>query len=354
MSNTEDLKPEDIQQAVQQFENFEDFQNSQSETDTEPTEPEVEETTTEPEDDTDTETETDTEVETEEEVKPELSDSEFRKLVTSKFKANGVEMEFTDPNDIVKLMQYGANYHKKMAELAPNRRLLKALKDNDLLNEDKINDLIALSKKDKTAIAKFLKDNEVDTFDLPDLEETPYQRQNYLPSNSKIDFDEAVDELAKSEAGLQTIKYFNNLPPEEIGYLFNEGLAVNAMNSIKDHIESGLYAEANRILEQEKATGRVPEYDNQGNKIKEIDKYFFVVQHLQKTQQVPEPPKVVGNNLNKPNQVKQPNTQKTQASIPSNASTKSYSGVNELISTSEFDKYENWEDFLKAHNLQKD
>ena len=93
----------------------------------------------------------------------ELTDAEFRQLVTASFRANHQDVQVDNPDDIRKLMQFGMNYHKKMGELAPHRKILKSLEQNGLLEADKINFAIDLLKGDKAAVAKFLKDQSIDT-----------------------------------------------------------------------------------------------------------------------------------------------------------------------------------------------
>lgn len=351
MEENQELTPEQLEQIVSGSDTFEEFQSkaqkeeqveeqtqSKDSIQDEPQEPSNEENQN-----TD---ETNSSDEGEEQPK-ELSDAEFRKLVTAKFKANGIDMEVTDPNDIVKLMQYGANYHKKMAELAPNRKFLKALNENGLLQEDKINDLIALSKGDKKAIAKYLKDNEIDTFELPDLEEDPYQRQDYLPSDSRINLEEKREELMQTESGRKTLSVLGNLSEEEFTKIYSDGSIIHYMDNLNRYAESGLLDEALSIVTTNETLGKYPKEEN-GKPIGFLDKVAYEIIQIEKRNQQP---KIVGNNLNQ--QQVQPNQAKQQASIPSNQQPqKSYSGVQEMITTAEFDKYATWEDFLKANNLQ--
>ena len=41
----------------------------------------------------------------------------FYKVITAPFKANGKEVQLTDPNDVIRLAQQGINYSKKMEQL---------------------------------------------------------------------------------------------------------------------------------------------------------------------------------------------------------------------------------------------
>ena len=66
-----------------------------------------------------TETDGDTQETTEFDYK-----SAFEK-VTRPFKANGIDMQVKDPEDIIRLMKMGDNYQKKMGQLKPNLNIIK-------------------------------------------------------------------------------------------------------------------------------------------------------------------------------------------------------------------------------------
>ncbi len=62
--------------------------------------------------------------------------------IMAPFKANGKEIKLDNPDDVVRLMQMGANYTQKMQALQPNLKLLKMLQNQGLLDEGKLNNLI--------------------------------------------------------------------------------------------------------------------------------------------------------------------------------------------------------------------
>ena len=343
------------EQDLDNFETLEEYMNQtnqqvqvQETSQEQPNSPDPEQVNTSP-----TEQETQTEV-TEsgsEEPTTNLSDKEFRQLVTATFKANHKEFSVDNPDEIRKLMQYGLNYHKKMTEIAPRRKALKTLEQHGLLNPDKLNYAIELLKGDKGAIAQLLKEHSVDTFELPDLEENPYRAKDYLPTTERINFDEKVEDLKNTSAGTAVVDYVKNLDNDSFYEIYTNP---NMMDMIQSHVESGLFNDATALLEKERALGKVPA------NVKDIDAYAFVAQHLQ--QQNPSKyspnsqPKVLGNNLNK--QVNQPvNQAKVNAGIPANTmaqnTQQTYSGVDMLLNASEedLDKFSTWEEYLASNNL---
>lgn len=284
----------------------------------------------------------------------ELTDAEFRQLVTASFRANHQDVQVDNPDDIRKLMQFGMNYHKKMGELAPHRKILKSLEQNGLLEADKINFAIDLLKGDKAAVAKFLKDQSIDTYELPDLEETPYQQKDYLPTDERVAFDEKTQELQGSEAGQRVLSYVKNLDQDSFYEIYTNPVI---LDNLQRHAENGLMNDTLAVLEKEYALGKVPA------NIKPIDAYGFVAEQLQKQNPSKyEPnyraPKVVGNNLAQ-NQAPKQSAPKapSSAGIPNNTQApqrqQSYSGIDALLNADENElaKYNNWEEYLQANNI---
>lgn len=121
----------------------------------------------------------------------------FYEALTKPFKANGRELQITNPEEIITLMQMGANYNAKMAALKPNRRFMKMLEQNELLDEGKLGFLIDLSKRDPKAIAKLVQDSgfNIDEYD-PEVQ-VDYKSQHVAPSSEAIELEDIVTELGQ-------------------------------------------------------------------------------------------------------------------------------------------------------------
>ena len=114
-------------------------------------------------------------------------------------------MQVKDPEDMIRLMQMGANYQKKMAQLKPNLKIIKMLEKNELLNEAKLHNLIDLSKKDPKAIAKLVKESDVDPLDIDKDVPTDYQPTNYTVTDKEYDLDAVLDEIKDTDTFNRTI-----------------------------------------------------------------------------------------------------------------------------------------------------
>jgi len=59
----------------------------------------------------------------------------YRRIAGQPIAANGKTIEIRDADEAVRLMQMGANYTRKMQELAPQRKMLAMLREHELLDE---------------------------------------------------------------------------------------------------------------------------------------------------------------------------------------------------------------------------
>lgn len=253
------------------------------------------------------------------EVVQPLSAEDFIKQVTSEFTANGRQVRVEKPEDIVRLMQMGMNYNKKMEAIKPNMGLIKTLKEHGLDNPETLQFLIDLNKHDKTAIAKLLKDAEVDTYDLPDLEETPYTPQTAIISNQQAEFESVLADLNQLPKGTDLIQSLGRSETWDDNSLEFFRTQPEALYHLYNDKNSGMYDEVLRVIDVDKSLGRIPQTWLEKPF---VELYEFVASSLsQQQQQVPtsqspnplnQQPKIVGHNLQTQTQVRnQPTAPKT-------------------------------------------
>lgn len=150
-----------------------------------------------------------------EEEKSEEDDSEdpkaaeykaFYDKVMAPFTANGREIKLDSADDVIQLMQMGANYTKKLQALGPHRKMIQMLENNNLLDEGKLNFLIDLEKRDPTAIQKFLRDANIDPMDIDTSAEPEYVPNKHKVSDNEIAFRETVESLSVTPEGPALIR----------------------------------------------------------------------------------------------------------------------------------------------------
>ena len=172
------------------------------------------------------------------------------------FKANGREITLKDPSEAIKLMQMGANYTRKMQELAPQRKLLTMLGNNSLLDESKLSFLIDLDKGDPEAIKKFIKDKGIDPLDIDTLSEPNYREGSHRVDDAEMNFRAQVEELRSQPSGMETITDINeNWDQASKDILWDHP---EIMTIIHGQRENGIYAKIVAEVDRQKTLGTIP------------------------------------------------------------------------------------------------
>ena len=145
-----------------------------------------------------------------------------------KIKANGKEFEMT-LDELKQTASKGMDYLKKTTALKPYRTMIAAMEENKVSPED-INLLIDLKKGNKEAIAKLIKENEVDVYDLPEAND--YKPQEYRQSETALEMKEVLSTISKDTEFSRTseiyaafddqTKAFLNEDPSRIAGLHND------------------------------------------------------------------------------------------------------------------------------------
>lgn len=166
------------------------------------------------------------------------------------FKANGKEITPKTAEDVISLMQMGANYTKKMQLMAPLKKAVESLNKASIGEED-LNFLIDVHKGDKEAIKKLLKKHEVDPLDL-DMESTNYVPKNNIASDEDVEFTDVMQDIQSSLPKIQEIlsKQWDN---KSKNLLLKDPTLMKALH---EEIEMGRFDEVQNRLETERTFGR--------------------------------------------------------------------------------------------------
>lgn len=126
---------------------------------------------------------------------------DFYSKITAPFKADGKDFSVRSVDDAIRLMQQGVNYSRRMQELKPMKNLHRVLQDHGLTDMNKISFLIDVSKGDKTAITKLLKDNNLDPMDLDISADSGYQAKSYAGNPQDNAFRDALENTISTPDG---------------------------------------------------------------------------------------------------------------------------------------------------------
>ena len=182
-------------------------------------------------------------------------DTDFRAETLAPLKANGKELKLNSVEELRNLASMGANYSLKMQKLKPHLKLLKTLEKYDLLDEDKVNYLISLTKGDKGAISKLLADSDIDPayMDLP--ESDTYKADDYTIPDSELALDEVLDNIKTSEHYSTTMEILGNVWDEQS----RSTIAANpqSVQTIHDHVVNGMYSKIWGEVERQRMLGNL-------------------------------------------------------------------------------------------------
>lgn len=179
----------------------------------------------------------------------------FYDRITAPFRANGKDMQVSSPEDVVALMQMGANYSKKMEALKPALKIVKLLENHQLLDETKLSFLIDLSKKDPGAIQKLVKDSGMDPLDMDVSKESEYSPKPYVVDDRELMLDAVLDKIQHSphySRVLDTVSKQWDKASKQIIANHPQILEV-----IESHMAGGLYDTIQGEVERERMLGRL-------------------------------------------------------------------------------------------------
>jgi len=198
-------------------------------------------------------------------------EKEYNKL-TAPFKANGVDIQVKDTDEIIALMQMGANYHKKMASLKPSLKIMKLLERNELLDETKLSYLIDLSKKDKAAITKLIQDSGIDPLEFDTAAAATYVPKTQRISDVEMDLEAVLESIQASPVYPQTLKVVSETWDDASRNVIASTPRIIAV--LNEQIENGTFAIVSGEVERARRFGKL-----QG--ISDLDAYKAMGDYLQ-------------------------------------------------------------------------
>lgn len=236
----------------------------EEETTEEKAEPEQEEesddevTEEEPTEETSEEDSQEEESDDDETVESETSDIDYKaeyERILGPIKANGQELKVDSVDDAIRLMQMGANYNKKMASLKPALKTMKLLENNKLLDENKLNYLIDLDKKNPEAIKKLIKESGIDPMDIDTDSESEYKPNTYTVDDRELAVDEVLETIKDTPTYEKTIDVVSNKWDVTSKQTIADN--PNLLEVINAHMASGVYDLVSKEVEKERMFGRL-------------------------------------------------------------------------------------------------
>lgn len=191
------------------------------------------------------------------------------KQIMKPFKANGKDITPRNVEDVISLMQMGANYTKKMQLMTPMRKAVETLNKNDI-KEDDLNFLIDVRNGDKEAIKQLLQKHKIDPMDL-DLENIDYKGKNHIATDEEVSFAEILDDIKPNLTKIRDI--MDTVWDSESKKKLLENPKM--IRGLHEEIEMGRFEEIQAQVELEKTFGRY-------KGVSDLDAYIDIASKLTK------------------------------------------------------------------------
>lgn len=169
------------------------------------------------------------------------------------FRANGKDMQVRNVDEVMRLMQMGANFSQKNAELKPKLAIIKVLEKNDLLNPEKLAYLIDLHNKNPEAIGKLVKESGIDAHDLADKDVSNYTPKVHKASDAELELDDVLAELKHSKHHDRLLDVVGNKWDERSKAAAGNNPRVLAL--LEEQMENGIYDKIVAEVEHQRMLG---------------------------------------------------------------------------------------------------
>lgn len=225
---------EDDDEAVDEVDEAEESDDSQDEDIEQPESDEAEDDTT----DTSTDQDDTDSKEQEPKVEPFNFDSiPMDEVLPMDIPVNGTKVRAT-MNELMKGFKQGMNYTQKMQELAPVRKSVNIITENNI-SEEMLKTLVDITKGDASAAAKLLKDSGIDSLDADEDKASDYTPGDYGSEPESFAMEQVKQEITDDAANFPKVQGALNSMQDNF---FNEivGDPINLRALHKD-INSGVY-----------------------------------------------------------------------------------------------------------------
>lgn len=290
-------------------------------------------------DDETVQTESDSDTNTDDKPTEQTDYQAFYEKLTKPFKANGREIQVQNADDMIALMQQGANYSKKMAQLKPNLALMRTLEQHGLNDADKITYLIDLYNKQPEAIAKLVKEADIDLYSFDTDQAEQYTPKTVVNEPSALE-DTITELYGNHETFKDVVTDITTLWDKESKAIVSDNPEI--LRVMAKQADEGIYQQIMSAIDYEKMLGRL-------SGVPFLHAYEQVEARILQANQ-PTPKQEQGFTAPRPqaNQEhvsNQNQAQKQRASVPKGSASQSNAGFDPLKLSDE--------EFLKFYNQQK-
>ena len=182
--------------------------------------------------------------------------AEFEKLVGAPIKANGKEITLKNTDEVLRLVQQGAGYAQKMEQLKPARKSAAMLESAGLLGDEAaLSQMIDLYNGDPKALAKLVKDLNIDIYALDMEAGDTYTPNSHIQSDEAVNFQDTLKEVRALEGGKEALTLIDGMDAKSKQILWGNSEAVR---QLYDYKQSGIYDRVANEVHRRRTLGMIP------------------------------------------------------------------------------------------------
>ena len=125
----------------------------------------------------------------------------YQRLFGTPIRAAGQDITLNNPEEAISLIQKGVGFHTKLNRLHGELKYVEMLRNNGLLDEQKLSLLIDAQAGKPGAIKKLLDSAKVDPLSLDSAEASTYAPSDHRVTDEQVQFQTTVADLSASEVG---------------------------------------------------------------------------------------------------------------------------------------------------------
>jgi hypothetical protein len=129
----------------------------------------------------------------------------YDQLFGKPIRAAGQDITLNTPDEAISLIQKGVGFHSKMNRVHKELKYVEMLRNNGLLDEEKLSLLIDVQAGKTGAIKKLLDSIKVDPLSLDSAEASTYAPSDHRVTDEQVVFQSTVADLAASDAGRKVL-----------------------------------------------------------------------------------------------------------------------------------------------------
>lgn len=174
------------------------------------------------------------------------------------FKANGKEVKVSNVDEAVRLMQMGAGHVKYQQKVRPMVAIAETLKQHKIEQSD-LNFLIELHNKNPEAIAKLVRDADINPYDIDNSQESKDKDKDYRPkdfsvSDKEVTLRETIDSLQETETGKELLADVRTWDDDSRAALLGDP---KILSVIADQKHSGVYDQVTAEIDRKRTLGEL-------------------------------------------------------------------------------------------------